>query len=166
MIRRFLIVITITGLIFTGGTFFSFAEDLDHVEKLFDLRSAISDQGNVIPTIIKKTSGKDLRTLERVFELNTSTLTMMEAYFRILTITLASGSESNPEAIKILNEWLLFMQNQSNYDMDYLSSTIKETSNPEVLIQLEIAKKNILELNKMSKAGISETRRMQKEASE
>ena len=62
---------------------FSSAEETTHVEDMFMIRNDFVEQGNGMPDYIKKATGVNLSTLERLFDLNTSALTMIEAYFRI-----------------------------------------------------------------------------------
>ncbi|MFH1798672.1 MAG: hypothetical protein ABH844_04985 [Candidatus Omnitrophota bacterium] len=138
----------------------SFGKDYDYVEQLFDVRGLITDHGKLMPSAIKETTGNDLRTLERIFELNTSTLTTIEAYFRILMITLSTKSETNEQAVKILNEWLTFTNNQCAYDIEYLDSTLAETSDDTVIEQIQTAKHNAQKLSEILQLGIKENLRL------
>lgn len=94
-----------------------------------------------------KSEGSDTRTLERIFELNTSALTSIEAYFRLYRVAIHTGSYDNPEVIQILNEWLRFIKNQCSYDMDYLEEAVNETRDLQVLEQVRTARSNIEELS-------------------
>jgi len=135
---------------------FSYGNELVYVEKLFEIRDEITLQGNILPEKIQKTEGIDRRTLERIFELNTSTLTTIEAYFRILMITIATENENNSSAIRILNEWLTFTKNQCKYDMEYLNSTLNETTDQVVIDEINITKNSLVLLEQIADSAIIE----------
>ncbi|MDD4957006.1 MAG: hypothetical protein PHH49_04615 [Candidatus Omnitrophica bacterium] len=132
------------------------AEDFSHIKDLFALRENLSEQGSSLPNAIKKTSGKDLMTLERIFELNTSALTTIEAYFRLFKMALAAGTNMRAEDIKIINEWLEFINNQCKYDIEYLDAAMKETSDGAVHEQIASAKDNIERLSLIAEKGVKE----------
>jgi len=149
-----LIVIIFSIITFNGPL--SYGAEFGHVQELFELRTALTNQGNILPEKIKSVQGNDVRTLERIFEMETSTLTTIEAYFRILMIAVSTKSETNPETIKILNGWLSFIGNQCQFDIEYLDEALKETSDPNVIEQIEIAKKNSNTLAEIIKKSIVE----------
>ncbi len=159
-IREILIAVTIVCIALSIDAPFVFSGNYDYVEQLFDVRGLITNQGKELPLTIKETTGNDLRTLERIFELNTSTLTTIEAYFRILMITLSTKSETNSQAVKILNEWLTFTDNQCAYDLEYLDSTLQETTDGKVIEQIKTAKHNTQKLSEIIKIGIEENLRL------
>jgi len=149
----------VLSLIFSG-TVLSYSEDFKQVEQFFALRNSITEQGNVIPNKIRNTRGADLRTLERIFEMETSTLTTIEAYFRILMIAISTKSETKPETVKILNGWLEFMDNQCKYDIEYLEEALKEIANPDVIEEIILAKTNTEKLSEIAKKSIAENSAM------
>ncbi|MDD5634324.1 MAG: hypothetical protein PHW46_03510 [Candidatus Omnitrophica bacterium] len=162
MANRYLITIIIAlGLLSIPAT--APAKDLEYVEELFNVRSLITNQGKVLPDNIKDVTAGDLRTLERIFELNTSTLTTLEAYFRILKIALVTESESTTETVTILNEWLSFIKEQCQYDVEYLDATLKETTNSVVVEQIKLTKKYSEELIKVANKGLEENANMLEE---
>ncbi len=132
------------------------AEKLDHIEKLFSIRASITSQDEALPSLIQKTSGNDLRTLERLYEINASTLTTIEAYFRILMIALSNNDQMNKETIDILNEWLDFMRNQSKYDKQFFETTIKDTSNEDVRSQIKLSTEITKSLLETTDIGVAE----------
>ena len=140
------------------------AEDFGHIEQLFDLRTSITDQGKTLPDSIRKASGVNVRTLEQIFELNTSALTTVEAYFRIVKISVTSGSETNAESVKILNEWLLFIKNQCGYDVEFLDESLKTAKDEDVVRQLNTSRRNIQRLAEIVAEGVSENSKMIKSA--
>ncbi|MBF0494597.1 MAG: hypothetical protein HQL28_05655 [Candidatus Omnitrophica bacterium] len=136
------------------------AADFEYIDKLFDLRTSITDQGRLLPEAIKVAKANNLRILERVFELNTSALTTIEAYFRIFKISITTGTTLNESTTKILNEWLSFIENQCKYDSDYLTAAQTETDNPDVLKHLKISKVNIVKLAELCEEGVTENSRV------
>ncbi|RKY40811.1 MAG: hypothetical protein DRP85_07865 [Candidatus Makaraimicrobium thalassicum] len=138
----------------------SLCEEFNHIEKLFDLRTSIGEQGKLLPEKIKTRTGNDLSTLERIFELNTSALTTIEAYFQILKIAMSTETESNSETVSILNEWLAFINNQCGYDIEYLEEALKESMDNEVIEQINTAKENIKRLSQIVSEGINENNMM------
>ena len=138
----------------------SFSQDFNHIKELFDVRTSISNQGSMLPDAIKIASGKDVRTLERIFELNTSALTTIEAYFRIFKMALSPEVTIDEETIKIVNEWLIFVKNQCAYDVEYLEAALTETDNETVMEQIIISKDNIEQLSEAAKKGMQENDEM------
>ena len=152
--KKIILIFTCTIILLKSS--FSYAENFTHVEQLFDLRTAIINQGKTLPDHIKKITGTDRRTLERIFEMNNSTLTTIEAYFRILKIAVLSGNTSDPAVASILNEWLNFIKNQCAYDSEYLSASRKETDNKSIIQQINRSQKNTKRLSKITDNGITE----------
>ena len=134
----------------------SSGKETSHIEDLFEIRTSITNQGKILPELIRKAYSNDLRTLERIFELNTSAVTTIEAYFRILKIALSSNMESDPETVEIMNGWLTFINNQCSYDIEYLDEALNETTNAEVIEQLNTARDNVKRLATISEKGILE----------
>jgi len=157
---KFLISFVITTALVTGWAGPSYSENFTQVEKFFALRNAITEHGNAIPEQIKNSTGSDLRTLERIFEMETSTLTTIEAYFRILMIAVSTKSETDPGTVKILNGWLDFISNQCKYDIEYLEEAPKETDNTVVLEEIIVTKNNTEKLADIVKKSIAENSAM------
>ncbi|MCK5450509.1 MAG: hypothetical protein KAI70_01940 [Candidatus Omnitrophica bacterium] len=155
MLKKIIVSLIILSTSLSCGIKVS-AEDFNQIEKLFSLRTAITDQGIMLPEKIKSVQGNDVRTLERIFEMETSVLTTIEAYFRILMIAVSTKSETNPETIKILNGWLEFIESQCGFDINYLNEALKETSNPDVIEQINIAKRNSENLAEIVEKSVKE----------
>jgi len=136
----------------------SFSKELTHIEKLFDIREEITTQGKSIPILIKEAQYMDIRTFERIFELNTSILSTIEAYFRMVKISIIKKNNNNPKIIEILNNWLNFINNQCTYDLEYLNSSLPQSNNKECIEQIQIAIKNIENLYEITKLGIQENK--------
>jgi len=136
----------------------AFSQEATHVEEMFSIRNDFVSQGNGMPDHIKKARGTNLSTLERLFDLNTSALTMIEAYFRIFKIALATESEDDPETVQILNEWLNFIRTQCRYDVEYFDAAMKETTDIAVMDQVNIAKLNSEKLAEIALKGVRENK--------
>jgi len=154
---------TILTLLVSGAVILplvSHGEEFDHIQQLFDLRTAISDQGKLLPAYIKSASGNNLMTLERIFELNTSALTTVEAYFRIFKIAFTAEEKPSAEAVDVLNEWLAFIEIQCRYDIEYLDEAETEVRDKRVLEEIITAKKNIEKLSMIAEKGIGENEKL------
>jgi len=133
----------------------------DHISELDIVRSAIINQGNSMPALIREaTTNQDIRTLERIYELNTSLLVTIESYFRMLKLVVSSRRDINGPVIDSLNEWLAFINNQCRHDIDYLQSAITETADDKVKNALTLAKINIEKLSDVTQLAISENKNM------
>lgn len=138
------------------------AEDFAYINELFDIRNEMTEQGKSIPGSIKLAYGKDLRTLERIFELNTSALTTVEAYFRIFKIALSQEEGISSGSIQIMNEWLVFIEKQCQYDLEYLEEAKIETTNGMTETQIALTQKNIKKLANIVQKGIAQNELMMK----
>ncbi|MBF0253053.1 MAG: hypothetical protein HQL29_04475 [Candidatus Omnitrophica bacterium] len=155
MIKK--IALLILCLSFLALPMAAYSQSFQHVESLFDLRTQIGAQGDVLPEAIKASRGNDVRTLERIFELNTSALVTIEAYFRIFKISLSAETVTE-ESISILNEWLSFIKNQCSYDILYLNQALKESPNDSVAKNIETSLTNIKKLSEIATNGIQENK--------
>ncbi|MBF0216604.1 MAG: hypothetical protein HQL30_06375 [Candidatus Omnitrophica bacterium] len=162
MFRKFFVSIFFLFLIGFSGVYTpsSYSLEFDHIESLFDIRSSIASQGQVLPDSIRASAGNDVRILERIFELNTSALTTIEAYFRIFKVTFATKEGLTQATNKILNEWLAFVNNQCQFDIEYLKETLNEAKSEDTKRQIEISKRNIEKLANITKQGITENEDM------
>lgn len=129
----------------------------NHIHEFDAVRTAIISQGNQLPECIKKAaSNNDIRTLERIYELNTSLLTTIESYFRMLKIVVSSEREINKNVVDTLNGWLLFIQKQCVYDIEYLDSTLPETKDTMVSSQIKTSLTSIKKLSTAIDKAIKE----------
>lgn len=127
-----------------------------YIEELFEIRTILTEHGKELSRKMKTASAEEQRTLERIFELNSSALTVIEAYFRIFKIAVASEDSFNMNSINILNEWLEFMKTQCVFDLEYIDSAIQETRDIEVMSHLQKAKTNISNLVDVSSNAIDQ----------
>lgn len=137
-----------------------FAQEINHIEDLFGIRESIAGQGLELPDLLREAEGPDVRTLERIFELNTSALTTIEAYFRIFRIAFTSEGGMSRENLEIANEWLRFIQNQCSYDLDYINATLQNNLSPDTQEQLTVAGENIEKLSTIAQFGIEENQNL------
>ena len=109
-----------------------------------------------MPDLIRQARDNDLRTLERIFELSTSALTTIEAYFKMLRIAIVGDGKVPSEVITSLNEWLAFINNQCKYDIEYLDEALAETENQAVIDHINTAKNNLQKLSEATERAIEE----------
>jgi len=128
----------------------------NYIKKLDDVRTSIIEQGQDLPGLIKQSQNNDLRTLERIYELSTSALATIEAYFKMLKIAVSSESAINKKTLDSLNEWLLFIHNQCRYDIEYLDEALTQTDAEAIADQLNTAKSIMAELADVSQQAITE----------
>ena len=157
----FLRVFALFYCVFLLTLSYSYAQD--HIQKLNSVQNNIISQGQMLPEIIKKTNEKEVRTIERVYELNTSALTTIAAYFRMLKVITASEVELTEQIINSLNEWLSFINNQCNFDLDYLNEAYTTSSNPEILAEITYAQKNLQTLSEITNEGIQDNLKLLEE---
>jgi len=150
------VLFSVGMLLLTAACPDSSCQEFSHIDQMFQLRTSISAQGKALPDLIKASSGSDLRNLERIFELNTSALTTIEAYFRVFKIAFTVNQRLTKDSVVVLNEWLAFIKNQCKYDIDYLDEALAVTKNKDIANQIETSKKNILQLEKIAGIGIRE----------
>jgi len=153
----------LSGVPFLAGVFSvclavqSPASAQNHITEFDAVRAAIIEQGNHLPDYIKKAAtNNDIRTLERIYELNTSLLTTIESYFRMLKIVVTSEREINKNVVDTLNGWLMFIQKQCMYDIEYLESTLPETKDNIVASQIKTALTNTRKLSDSINNAIKE----------
>lgn len=132
----------------------------NHIKELDTVRSSLVETGNQLPAIIKNAPQADLRTLERIFEINTYALTTIESYFKMIKVTITSGGAVNKEVIKVFNDWLRFIAKFCRKDIEYLDEAIAQTKDAAVAKILQTARKNIQALHDVTMGGIEENQKM------
>ncbi len=128
----------------------------EHIRKLDAVRTSMAKMGNVLPELTRKAQGRDIRMMERVFEINNYSLVTIESYFKMTKIALISGTGLNRDALGVLSGWLKFMTNYSEYDIKYLDEALSQTKDPTIIELLKSEKDNISSLHDASKFGIEE----------
>ncbi len=128
----------------------------EHIRKMDAVRTSMSKVGNILPELTRKAQGRDIRMMERVFEINNYSLVTMESYFKMIKIALASGTGLNKEVLGVLNGWLRFITNYSEYDIKYIDEALSQTTDPALISILKSERDNISSLRDVSKFGIEE----------
>ena len=105
----------------------------DHLSDLDSVRTSMTDIGYKLPDAIKSAKPEDVRTLERVFEINNYALMTIESYLKMLKVFSLGGAYLNKDIVNILNGWLKFIDNYCEYDIKYLDEAKSETKDSTVL---------------------------------
>ena len=148
-------IILISALLFLSRADISAFSD-NYIKELDTIRTSIIAQGDNMPDLIRQARDNDLRTLERIFELSTSALTTIEAYFKMLRIAIVGDGKVPSEVITSLNEWLAFINNHCKYDIEYLDEALAETENQAVIDHINTAKNNLQKLSEATERAIEE----------
>lgn len=123
----------------------------DHLSDLDSVRSSMTELGYTLPDAIKAAKPQDIRTLERVFEINNYALMTIESYLKMLKVFSLGGGYLNKETVDILNGWLKFVSNYCEYDIKYLDEAKADTQDKLVL---EIIGKERTSIDSLMKAAI------------
>lgn len=146
--------LTAAGLILCLSASVSYSQE--HIRKLDAVRTAMSKIGSTLPDLTRKAQPRDIRTMERVFEINNYSLVTIESYFKMIKIALSSGTGLNKDVMSVLNGWLKFIANYSEFDIKYIDEALSQTTDPVVVDILKTEKSNITSLREASQFGITE----------
>ncbi len=116
----------------------------------------MAKMGSSLPELTRKAQLRDIRTMERVFEINNYSLVTIESYFKMMKIALTSGAGLNKEALSVLNGWLKFVSNYCEYDIKYMDEALSQTKDASIIEILKTEKNNISSLIDASQFGIKE----------
>jgi len=150
------ITLSILLLFFSLGIGPAFCQN--HIRELDTVRTSMTEFGNKMPEMIKGAESRDIRTLERVFEINTYALTTIEAYFKMIKVAVSSEGDINKEIMEVLNGWLEFINNYCKKDMEYFDEALSETNDEKIMDVVLEAKKNIQSLSDATVQAISENK--------
>lgn len=128
----------------------------DHLSDLDSVRSSMTELGYTLPQAIKAAKPQDIRTLERVFEINNYALMTIESYLKMLKVFSLGGGYLNKETVNILNGWLKFISNYCEYDIKYLDEAKTDTQDKSALDIIEKERISIESLKKAAIKGSSE----------
>jgi len=134
----------------------------DHLRELDSVRDALGDFGKKMPDMIRNAQDKDMRTLERLFEINTYALTTIEAYLKMLRIAIAAEGAITKEITEIFNEWLQFITKYCKADMKYFDEALSGTNDQAIVMIIKEEKSNIENLFEVTSKGIEENKNMVK----
>ena len=128
----------------------------EHIRKLDTIRTSMTNMGSSLPEVIRKADAKDIRTVERVFEINNYALVTIESYLKMLKVAVASGASINQNVLDVLNGWLKFTARYCEYDIKYIDEALAQTKDAAIVDILKSEKNNITALREASHSGINE----------
>jgi hypothetical protein len=152
--KRLISCLAITGLLVFSCA--ASASCQEHIRKFDTIRAAMAKMGSTLPELTKKAQPRDIRTMERVFEINNYSLAAIESYFMMTKIALVSGAGLNKDVMEILNRWLKFVSNYCEYDIKYIDEALSQTKDTAIIEILKSEKNNIASLREASQFGINE----------
>jgi hypothetical protein len=132
----------------------------DHLKDFDNVRSSMTAMGYKLPDAIRATKPENIRTLERVFEINNYSLVTIESYFKMLKIFSLSVERDNKNALPIINGWLTFITNYCESDMRYLEEACAEMHGDAERKIVSEERDNIAKLREAASKGISENFKM------
>ena len=153
---RTILCLAIAGLIVLASAVPGLCQEREHIRKLDTIRTAMTKMGSSLPEVIRKAQSRDIRTVERVFEINNYALVTIESYLKMLKIALAPGAGIDQSVLDVLNGWLKFMAHYCEYDIKYIDEALSQTKDTAVVEILKSEKANIAALRDASQSGISE----------
>jgi len=148
-IRNIIILMVIISAIAWATTGSASAQD--HLSDIDSIRSSMTEIGSTLPQAIRAAKPQDIRTLERVFEINNYALMTIESYLKMLKVFSLGGGYLNKETVDILNGWLKFISNYCEYDIKYLDEAKAETQDE---LALEIIGKERASIESLMNAAI------------
>jgi hypothetical protein len=158
---RFINTFIIVSLfLLTAGTTTSYSQN--HIKELDALRSSMAEIGAKMPDMIRATKNNEMRTLERVYEINTYALTTIEAYFKMVKVAVSSDGKINTDIIAVFNGWLQFISKYCEQDISYLDEATLDMKNPDILKLLALTKSNITALDRIAAKAIEENNNLLK----
>lgn len=128
----------------------------DHLKDIDKVRTSMTDIGYRLPKAINSTKPENIRTLERVFEINNYALVTIESYLKMLKVFSLSPNRNFKETLVILNSWLNFIASYCASDIKYLDEARAEMKGEaeKAIVGEEVA--NITKLMEAAQKGIDE----------
>lgn len=154
-VRKILALLTVGFLISAAGTAAS-GQEQEHLRKLDTVRTSMTKIGSSLPDIIRKSEARDIRTLERVFEINNYALVTIESYLKMLKIAVSSSKGIDKSSLDVLNNWLKFISYYCEYDIKYMDEALSQIKDSAIIEVLKSEKSNIAALRDASQMGIKE----------
>jgi len=151
------IIIVLFSLLLVTGSGLGFTRN-NHIKEMDSLRTSMAELGNGMPELIKNAKPPDIRTLERVFEINTYALTTIEAYFKMMKLAASSNAPIDCEMIGVLNGWLDFINKYCKSDIEYFNEALSQTKDQSIINLIERARINIKKLGEISSQAIDENK--------
>jgi len=116
----------------------------------------MTSMGYKLPQALGATKPENIRTLERVFEINNYALVTIESYLKMLKIYSLSGDRNNKDTLPIINGWLSFIVNYCDNDIKYLEKALTETDGETERKLVAEEKDNIAKLMEAAHKGMNE----------
>lgn len=132
----------------------------DHISNIDAVRTSMAATGSKLSEAIRTAQPENIRTLERVFEINNYALVTIESYLKMMKIFSLSGGYGREEIIKILNNWLSFIISYCASDMKYLEAEARQIKDKAVRDILAEEKDNITKLQDAARKGTVENLRI------
>lgn len=149
------ILLTLILSISLSCAFVTAAWAQSHLRDLDEVRSSMANIGSKLPSMIKSARPEDMRTLERLLEINNYALMTIESYLKMLKISTISGG-LNKEAIELVNRWLTFISRYCEADIKYLEEAKNETKEKTAADIIWQERNCIFRLKEAAKKGITE----------
>ena len=128
----------------------------DHLRDIDKVRSSMTAMGYKLPEAIRSTKPENIRTLERVFEINNYALVTIESYLKMLKIFSLSTTRNNEGALPIINGWLTFIASYCESDAKYLEEARLEMKGDVERGIVGEERDNITRLMEAARKGIDE----------
>jgi len=141
-----MVLVPILALAYSG-----MAPAQDHLSDLDSVRSSMTELGYTLPQAIKTAKPQDIRTLERIFEINNYALMTIESYLKMLKVFSLGGGYLDKETVVVLNGWLKFISNYCEYDIKYLEEAKTDTQDK---LALEIIDKERVSIESLKNAAL------------
>lgn len=128
----------------------------DYLKDIDDVRSSMTAMGYKLPEAIRTTKPDNIRTLERVFEINNYALVTIESYLKMLKIFSLSSVRNDKGTLPVINGWLTFISDYCESDVKYLEEARMEMAGDEERKIVGEQKDNIAKLMEAARKGIDE----------
>jgi hypothetical protein len=132
----------------------------DHLKDIDNVRSSMTAMGYKLPEAIRTTKPENIRTLERVFEINNYALVTIESYFKMLKVYALSHDRNAKETLPIVNGWLTFISDYCESDIKYLDEARAEMTGEAERKIVGEEKDDLAKLMEAAHKGIDENKKM------
>jgi hypothetical protein len=156
--RPIKIIILLITLFLAGWVTPLFCQE--HIKEMDTVRNSMISTGNKMPEMIKNSKNNEMRTLERVYEINTYALTTIEAYFKMIKVAISTDGSINKNIVDVFNGWLGFISRYCKKDIAYLDEALSDMKDPAIIDVIKATKKNIMDLNDIAFRAIDENSRL------
>jgi hypothetical protein len=131
----------------------------DHLQDIDKVRVSMTEMGYKLPEAIRATKPDNIRTLERVFEINNYALVTIESYLKMLKVFSLSSNRNFKDTLPVLNGWLTFIASYCESDIKYLEAARAEMNGDSERAIVSEEATNITRLMEAAQKGIGENSR-------